>query len=194
MYEYKVVPAPVRATKVKGLKTTAERFSHALAERINAEAAGGWQFQRSETLPCEERSGLGRTRSTTQTVLIFARPLGALRPDAGGAVAAAQDAQARLREEATAGRSAQDAAPRHQPNGAFPDDRSDRSGHGRQPEAADPAEVPDPVPAEAPQPRRGRQEPLFRSNPMMRPEARSEARPEPVLRPRAAPRDDDHEG
>ncbi|MBN8194777.1 hypothetical protein JI667_22010, partial [Bacillus sp. NTK074B] len=47
MFEYKVVPAPVRAVRVKGLKTTAERFAHTVAESINAEAAGGWQFVRT---------------------------------------------------------------------------------------------------------------------------------------------------
>lgn len=91
MHEYKVVPAPVRAPKVRGLKTTAERFSHALTEAINAEAAGGWQFLRTETLPCEERGTLGRTRTSTQVVMVFGRPLGMARPDAGAALAAAQE-------------------------------------------------------------------------------------------------------
>lgn len=91
MHEYKVVPAPIRAPRVKGLKSTAERFAHALGEAINAEAAGGWQFQRTETLSCEERGTLGKTRTSTQSVMIFARPLGILRPDAGVALAAVQD-------------------------------------------------------------------------------------------------------
>lgn len=91
MHEYKVVPVPTRAPKVKGLKTTAERFAHGLAEAINAEAAGGWQFQRTESLPCEERGTLGKVRQTIQVVMIFARPLGLARPDAGAALAAAQD-------------------------------------------------------------------------------------------------------
>ncbi|MFN4101124.1 MAG: hypothetical protein ACK4GT_15245, partial [Pararhodobacter sp.] len=83
MYEYKVVPAPQRAVKVKGLKTTAERFAHTLAEHINAEAAGGWQFVRTESLPCEERSALGSVRLSQQVVMVFARELA--RPDAGTA-------------------------------------------------------------------------------------------------------------
>ena len=73
MYEYKVVPAPTRAGKIKGLKTTAERFAHSLAERINAEAAGGWRFLRTESLACEERRGLTGTSRSTQTVMICTR-------------------------------------------------------------------------------------------------------------------------
>ncbi|MCB1387992.1 MAG: hypothetical protein KDK12_02380 [Rhodobacteraceae bacterium] len=156
MHEYKVVPAPVRAVKVKGLKTTAERFAHTLAERINAEAAGGWHFVRTETLPCEERSRLGAARVTQQVVMVFARDLGLPRPDAGAALAAAQ-------ESAIA--------------------------------AADPARaeapLPDPLPPATPEPPPRRQEPLFRSGAMLRAEGR--ARNEPVLRPRAAPEDDDEQ-
>ncbi|MCW1933541.1 DUF4177 domain-containing protein [Pararhodobacter zhoushanensis] len=92
MLEYKVVPAPVRAVKSKGLKTTADRFANTLAERINAEAAGGWQFLRTESLPCEERSRFGAARVSQQVVMVFARELGAARPDAGAALAAAQEA------------------------------------------------------------------------------------------------------
>lgn len=73
MYEYKVVPAPRRALKVKGLKTPTERFAHTLSERLNAETTGGWQFVRTETLPCEVRSGLRGVKSSTETVMIFQR-------------------------------------------------------------------------------------------------------------------------
>ena len=93
MYEYKVVPAPLRAAKAKGLKTVAERFAHALAERINAEAAGGWQFVRTETLPCEERKRFGGARTSTQVVMIFARELGQPRPDASATPPAGQPAE-----------------------------------------------------------------------------------------------------
>jgi hypothetical protein len=76
MFEYKVIPAPVRAEKVRGLKTTAERFAHVLTQAINAEADEGWDYVRAETLPCEERKGIfGGTRSSTETVLIFRRAL-----------------------------------------------------------------------------------------------------------------------
>ena len=74
-YEYKVVPAPVRTVKVKGLKTTGERFAHLMTEALNREAETGWEFLRAETLPCEERKGLMSKSRSTQTVLIFRRPL-----------------------------------------------------------------------------------------------------------------------
>jgi len=76
MYEYKVVPAPARTNKVKGLKTPGERFAHLLEECVNAEAAGGWEFLRSETLPCEERKGFTGTSKSFQSVLVFRRAVG----------------------------------------------------------------------------------------------------------------------
>lgn len=75
MYEYKVIPAPLRTAKVKGLKTTAERFAHMMENTVNAEAEEGWEYMRSETLPCEERRGLTGTAKSFQTVLIFRRAL-----------------------------------------------------------------------------------------------------------------------
>lgn len=163
MYEYKVVPAPIRATRAKGLKTTADRFSHALAERINAEAAGGWQFQRIETLACEDRGRLWRSKSSAQTVMIFARALGFLPPDAGTALAAVRDADTTISD-----------------------------GHAREfPSAPAPVypEVQDPMQQRAPQ---GRQEPLFRSNPLMRPEIGARAEPvlRPPAPPRDESADD----
>lgn len=76
MYEYKVVTAPLRAVKVKGLKTTEERFAHMLEEALNDEAREGWEYLRAETLPCEERRGLTGTAKSFQSVLVFRRPLG----------------------------------------------------------------------------------------------------------------------
>lgn len=74
MYEYKVVTAPLRAVKVKGLKTTEERFAHMLQEALNDEAREGWEYLRAETLPCEERKGLTGTAKSFQSVLVFRRP------------------------------------------------------------------------------------------------------------------------
>lgn len=74
MHEYKVVPAPVRPGKVKGLRSPADRFAHALGEVLNAWAAQGWEYLRTETFTIEERRGLlGRVVTTTQTVLILRR-------------------------------------------------------------------------------------------------------------------------
>jgi hypothetical protein len=103
MYEYKVVPAPARAAKVRGLKTTGERFSHALTEVLNDLGAEGWEYLRSETLPCEERKGwFGGTRTSTQIVLIFGRLLPAARSATAQPALRAETAQPALRAEAVA--------------------------------------------------------------------------------------------
>ncbi|MGY6634559.1 MAG: DUF4177 domain-containing protein [Alkalilacustris sp.] len=88
-FEYKVVPAPARPPKVRGLRATEDRFAHALTEALNAEAAEGWEYVRAESLPCEERTGFfsGRITVTQQTMLVFRR---ALAP--AGAVGAAAPA------------------------------------------------------------------------------------------------------
>lgn len=75
MYEYKVIPSPLRTAKVKGLKSVAERFAHMLEGAVNSEALDGWEFLRSETLPCEERKGLTGTVKSFQSVLVFRRAL-----------------------------------------------------------------------------------------------------------------------
>lgn len=74
-YEYRAIPAPTRAVRVKGLKTTSERFAHLLTEALNEMGREGWEFLRTETLPCEERKGLTGTRTVTTTLLIFRRGL-----------------------------------------------------------------------------------------------------------------------
>lgn len=72
-YEYKIVPAPKKGLKAKGLKTTDARFANAMMVEMNELGADGWEYQRSDTLPCEERSGL-RGRSTTfLNMLVFRR-------------------------------------------------------------------------------------------------------------------------
>jgi len=73
MYDYKVIPAPARVQKVKGLKTTPERFAHLLTEVLNLHGQDGWEYLRAETLPCEERKGLTGLRTSMQTVLILRR-------------------------------------------------------------------------------------------------------------------------
>ena len=72
-FEYKAIPAPVRGTKAKGVKTTEDRFALSLTEAINEMAAEGWDYVRAETLPCEERKGLTGTQTTFQNLLIFRR-------------------------------------------------------------------------------------------------------------------------
>ncbi|MBU2982850.1 DUF4177 domain-containing protein [Lentibacter algarum] len=75
MFEYKVVPAPKRGIKAKGVKTHEARFSHALQQLMNEEAAAGWEFSRAETLPSEEKSGFRSATVVYRSVLIFRKPI-----------------------------------------------------------------------------------------------------------------------
>lgn len=72
-FEYKVVPAPIRGKKAKGLKTPADRFANALGEMINEMAADGWEYLRADTLPAEERHGFTGRSTVFQNMLIFRR-------------------------------------------------------------------------------------------------------------------------
>lgn len=73
-FEYKVIPAPSRGQRGKGVKGAEARFAHALEIVMNDMAAEGWEYQRAETLPSEERSGLTGTTTTFRNVLVFRRP------------------------------------------------------------------------------------------------------------------------
>ncbi len=74
-YEFKVVPAPRRGEKARGLRTTEDRFALALGNVINVMAAEGWDYVRAETLPVEERSGLMGTKTSYHNMLVFRREL-----------------------------------------------------------------------------------------------------------------------
>lgn len=76
-FEYRVVPAPRRAVRVKGLRTTEDRFAHALEVLMNEMGAEGWEYVRADILPCEERAGLSGRRTVYQNMLVFRRFLGA---------------------------------------------------------------------------------------------------------------------
>lgn len=99
-YEYKVVPAPVRGEKERGLKTGVERFAHALSVLMNELGREGWEYWRAETLPAEERSGLTSKTTVFHNLLVFRRivaaPAGAgqmAAPGAGAAFAALDEAE-----------------------------------------------------------------------------------------------------
>lgn len=79
-YEYKVVPAPKRGEKARGVKTTEERFAHALSHLMNDLGRDGWDYVRAETLPCDERAGLTGTKTTFQNMLVFRRQLAEAAP------------------------------------------------------------------------------------------------------------------
>ncbi|MEO0682942.1 MAG: DUF4177 domain-containing protein, partial [Pseudomonadota bacterium] len=73
-YEYKAVPAPAAARRIKGAKGPGERFARTLEQVLGEESAGGWEFLRAEILPVEERRGLFRSRRHEErAVLIFRR-------------------------------------------------------------------------------------------------------------------------
>ena len=74
-YEYKVIPAPRKAAKAKGVKRTDARFALAIEQVMNEMGAAGWEYQRTDTLPSEERAGLmGGTTTVYQNLLVFRRP------------------------------------------------------------------------------------------------------------------------
>ena len=75
-HEYKVVPAPRRGEKSREAKTTEDRFALALTTLMNQMGRDGWEYQRADTLPCDERSGLTGTKTSFQNVLVFRRALG----------------------------------------------------------------------------------------------------------------------
>ncbi|MDC0736954.1 DUF4177 domain-containing protein [Cognatishimia sp. SS12] len=73
LYEYKVVPAPSKGRKARGVKKPEARFAYALETLMNDLAADRWEFWRSETLPSEERSGLRSTTTVFRSVMVFRR-------------------------------------------------------------------------------------------------------------------------
>ena len=72
-YEYKVVPAPSKGTKAKGVKSPEDRFALTLQELMNEHGAEGWEYQRADTLPSLERSGLTGSTTNWRHVLVFRR-------------------------------------------------------------------------------------------------------------------------
>lgn len=72
-YDYKVLPAPRRGHKARGVKSTEDRFALAIELEMNRLGAEGWEYLRADTLPCDERSGLTGRTTTFQSLLVFRR-------------------------------------------------------------------------------------------------------------------------
>lgn len=72
-YEYRVLPAPKKGKRAKGVKGAEGRFAHALTLTMNEMAAEGWEYLRADTLPAEERAGLTSKTTSFQTLLVFRR-------------------------------------------------------------------------------------------------------------------------
>ncbi len=80
-YDYKVVPAPRRARKAKGVAAGPDLFALTLTEAINEVARQGWEYYRSEALAMEAPSGwFKRGGVEEQVMLIFRRPREHLSP------------------------------------------------------------------------------------------------------------------
>jgi len=76
VYEYRVIPAPRRGLKAKGVgSATEDRFAYALQIAMNDMGAQGWDYVRADTLPCEERQGLTGRTTAYHNMLVFRRAL-----------------------------------------------------------------------------------------------------------------------
>jgi hypothetical protein len=73
-YQYRVVPAPTKGLKAKGIKGPEARFSNAIEDLMNTMGAEGWEYQRAETLPSQERVGLTGSATQWRNVLVFRKP------------------------------------------------------------------------------------------------------------------------
>lgn len=96
-YQYRVISAPDRGIKAKGLKTPENRFAHTIEETMNQMAAEGWEYQRAETLPSIERAGLTSTTTRWRNVLVFRKLLEEVVPAPVSAVLPATEDQAEPR-------------------------------------------------------------------------------------------------
>ena len=114
-YEYKVVPAPDKGKRTKGAKGTASRFAQTLEELMNEHGAEGWEYQRTDTLPCQERVGLTGKQTSFQHMLVFRREMGAvaLRDDEVSGLLAAPEATPQLEAKAAA-EAPKPEAPKHE--------------------------------------------------------------------------------
>jgi hypothetical protein len=80
-YDYKVVSAPRRSKKAKGVSQPAELFALTLTEAINEHARDGWEYVRAETLPARSPGGwFKRASEGNVTVMIFRRQRESLMP------------------------------------------------------------------------------------------------------------------
>jgi hypothetical protein len=73
-YEYKVIPAPGAGARGRTGGTDEEHFSRLFETALNAQAAQGWEFLRSETVPFQHRHKFtGRVSVIQQAMLVFRR-------------------------------------------------------------------------------------------------------------------------
>lgn len=76
LYEYKVIPAPRKGERARGVRSAEARLARTLQAVMNEQADEGWEYQRSDTMPCEQRKGMVGRAMVEQTMLIFRRAVG----------------------------------------------------------------------------------------------------------------------
>lgn len=74
-YEFKVIPAPRKGEKARGVKSVEDRFALALTMAMNEMGREGWDYVRSDSLPVDERVGFTGSKTTFQNMLVFRRVL-----------------------------------------------------------------------------------------------------------------------
>ena len=135
MYEYLVVPAPRHPPRIKGVRSAAERFAHAVAEVMNEAGREGWEYLRTDTLPMEARSGwIGGMTVTTQSLLVFRRATAeAAEPTAPVFASAAPEGRRRAEVTPIAPRPASSTRPLETPRLRAEEDEGPRPGPGHTP-------------------------------------------------------------
>ncbi|MFD0858527.1 DUF4177 domain-containing protein [Roseovarius aquimarinus] len=129
-YEYKVIPAPTKGVKAPGRKTPEARFAGTIESTLNAEAAEGWEYLRTDILPSDERQGLTGSQTVYRTLLVFRRAKDGAPTTAEDVIQSAQDA-------------AEDARPAPETQPAAETPRREPSVTKIAPSHADPAPAPD---------------------------------------------------
>ncbi len=80
-FDYKVVPAPHRSKKAKGISDPAELFALTLTDAINEHARDGWEYLRAENMATQTPRGfLKRATEESVAVLVFRRERAGLDP------------------------------------------------------------------------------------------------------------------
>jgi hypothetical protein len=80
-YDYKIVPAPKKAKKVRGVSGAADLFALTLTDAVNELARQGWEYYCSESLAIQTPGGwFSRARTEEHTVLVFRKPREHLSP------------------------------------------------------------------------------------------------------------------
>lgn len=75
IYEFLVLPAPIKGERAEGLRTDADRMAGTLTTLFNDMALDGWDYVRADTVPNESSKDPTGTAPKTMTLLVFRRLL-----------------------------------------------------------------------------------------------------------------------